>query len=323
MFISVGITTMDIFVSGVTQIPSIGGNEFTVDSVAFPDSPFHLVLGGNGAISSYVWAKLGAETVLCSAIGQDTLGDIVYNWLTDAGVDTRGLVRFADAATPATNVITDQQLNRLTFHHRGASLPYALSDFPSDVLQHATALLLASSTLFLGLRMEAYAQMAAQARQAGVITALDIGPAVGKPVTLDELTETLPNIDYFICNDHELAMCTGTDEIEASMLPAMQQILDGGVGCVVIKRGEQGATVQKLGGQPVTIPGLEVDARFTVGAGDSFNAGFLYAISKGDDEVQAVRFANTVAALVVSGANGALGAPTLEEVQQQLMKTER
>ncbi|MEM7534404.1 MAG: carbohydrate kinase family protein [Chloroflexota bacterium] len=320
MFISVGITTMDIFVSGVTQIPSIGGDEFTVDSVAFPNFPFHLVLGGNGAISSYVWAKLGAETLLCSAIGQDTLGDIVYGWLTDAGVDTRGLVRFVDAATPATNVITDQQLNRLTFHHRGASLPYNINDFPPCALQNASALLLASATLFLDLRMDGYVTMAAQAKTAGIPVALDIGPAIGKPVTLDELVDILPNIDYFICNDHEIAVCTGQEESASGLRVAIQQILDSGTTCVIIKQGEAGATIQRVGGQPTHVPGFEVDARFTVGAGDSFNSGFLYALNQGMDDVSAVRFAHAVAALVVSGANGALGAPTLEEVNQLIVK---
>ena len=99
----------------------------------------------------------------------------------------------------------------------------------------------------------------------------------------------------------------------------MRRILDAGASCVVIKQGAEGASIWLAGGDTITqVPGFAVKAQFTVGAGDSFNAGFLYALQQGQDTVEAARFGNAVAALVVSAAQGALGAPSLAQVEELL-----
>ena len=98
--------------------------------------------------------------------------------------------------------------------------------------------------------------------------------------------------------------------------PAIARILDAGAGWAIIKQGSQGAALRRAGSAHSTpIPSFKVEARFTVGAGDSFNAGFLFGLGQKWDEAQAVRFANATAALVVSAARGVLGAPTLAEVE--------
>ncbi|MCB0098483.1 MAG: carbohydrate kinase family protein, partial [Caldilineaceae bacterium] len=121
MFLIFGTTTLDLFNSGITQMPRFQGDEFTVDSLAFCDQPLRMSLGGNGAVTSHVLGKLGASVALCSAIGKDQPGDILSDWLTQGGVELRGLMRFEDAATSTTTVISDQALNRVAFHHAGAS----------------------------------------------------------------------------------------------------------------------------------------------------------------------------------------------------------
>lgn len=315
MYAIIGNTTVDLFNSGIDRMPGFGGDEFTTSNLAFCRSPLHLVLGGNSAIACYVLAKLGAHAVNCAAIGQDRLGDLVQEWLTEAGVNTRGLLRMADAATPTTTVMTDDALNRIAFHHPGASAVYAPAHLPENLWPDLEVLLLASFSLLPAWRPAGFAAVAARARQAGIVTALDIGPAIGQPVVFAELRDLLPDIDYFLCNAHELAVCTQ----EADVARGMRRILDAGATCVVIKRGVEGARVwANTDDSPCDVPGFGVDARFTVGAGDSFNAGFLYATQGGKTPTQAARFANAVAAFVVSAAQGALGAPNLAQVEAML-----
>lgn len=320
MFLSVGISTVDLFISGIDQMPQFGGNEFTVDNLAFCDRPLTVVLGGNGAISSYAWARLGVETALCSAVGQDPMGDTAMGWLTKAGVDTAGLLRSLKAATATTTVITDDALNRVSFHHPGVSNVYAPTDLPDVLLTKADVLLLSSFSLLPRWRPDGFADMASRARKAGVITALDIGPAIGQPVVFDELKTLLPDIDYFICNEHELAVCIGSTPEETA--GSMHRILEAGTNCVVTKEGDKGAKILHSGDSiPHNVPAFPVEAQFTVGAGDSFNAGFLYGIDQGWELVQAAQFANATAALVVSGAQGALGAPTLAQVEKMIQES--
>jgi ribosomal protein S18 acetylase RimI-like enzyme len=139
-------------------------------------------------------------------------------------------------------------------------------------------------------------------------------------VKLEEISNLLQYVDYFICNEHELSVCCEVDETAGGSNLGMVQVLTHGAGCVVIKRGAEGALVQIKGGATVHVPGFAVNARMTVGAGDSFNAGFLYAVQQGKPPTVAARFANAVAALVVTSAQGAQGAPTLSQVEALMAK---
>lgn len=119
----------------------------------------------------------------------------------------------------------------------------------------------------------------------------------------------LPHVRYLLANEHELTSCAGVDDLDA----ACARLLGAGASTIVVKRGAAGAAVVGPAGRR-DVPGYVVAARSTVGAGDSFNAGFLAAIARGEDPAEAARFGNAVAALVVAAADGVLGSPTRAEV---------
>jgi ribokinase len=163
------------------------------------------------------------------------------------------------------------------------------------------------------MRAGGFAQALALTHQAGGLTALDIGPAIGEPVTLAELAPLLPQTDYLLANTHELAMLTGEPDWEAASF----RLIQAGARHVVIKRGEHGASVRGPGIR-VDAPAFAVEAHISVGAGDAFNAGFLYGVKQGWPLAEAARFGNAVAALTISGERGVLGAPSLVEVERFL-----
>lgn len=318
MFTIVGTTTADFFISGLDHIPVLGGNEFTTSNLAFCQNPMTLVLGGNGGNTAFALGRLGGGVTLCSALGQDTVGDLAAGWLAEAGVDTIGLVRTADAATSTTTVVTDDALNRISFHHPGASDHFQRSHIDEMLLARQlkpkSILLITGYTLLPRWRPEGVRALLYQARQAGVTTALDIGPAIGQPAAMVEIAGILPLVDYLLCNDHELSTCTR----EANLYTGMERIRQAGASWAVIKRGSQGVTLAGPERSPASIQAFPAQARFTVGAGDAFNAGFLYALHQGQEPVRAARFANATAALVVAGEQGILGAPTLAQVQEKM-----
>lgn len=320
MFLVIGTTTLDLFNHGIAQMPTVRGDEFTTDSLVFCQEPLQMLLGGNGGIAAYALARLGAPVALGSAIGSDPSGDLLQSWLQAAGVETSGLLRHPTAATSTTTVVSDQTRNRLAFHHAGSSHHYAPGDLPAALLAKTQVLLLSAFTLLNQWRPAGFTDLLVQAKAQGAMTALDIGPAIGQPVTLAEIVPLLRYVDYFICNEHELSVCCAVDETVAGSTAGMGQILTHGAGCVVIKRGAEGALVQTKKSAPHHLPGFAVNAHMTVGAGDSFNAGFLYASHQGQTPAAAARFANAVAALVVASAQGALGAPTLSQVDALIAK---
>jgi ribokinase len=319
MFVVIGTATVDLLVSGLRHMPDFGGDEFTVDNLAFCDRPLNLVVGGNGANSAYVLARLGAPVTLCSAVGRDPLGDIMLNWLVEAGVDTGSVLRSQRAATSTTTVIMDESLNRVSFHHPGAYLDLTPAQVPAHIFASASALLVTSYPIFSAWRPDGFGWALALAHQRGALTALDVGPAIGRPATLAELQPLLPDVDYLIANAHELAVLTGSADLETGMA----QVLEAGARCLVVKQGDRGAQVRRpTDAAAVTVAGFDVDTRFTVGAGDSFNGALLLGLQRGWDPLQAVQFANATAALVVSTARGVLGCPTLAEVES-LLQTKR
>ena len=160
------------------------------------------------------------------------------------------------------------------------------------------------------LRPDGFARALETTRSAGGLPALDVGLVIGEPVALDELASLLPNVDYLIGNTHELVTITEAGSYAA----AAERLLAAGARSVVVKRGQDGAYVA-CAGEPVAVPAFPVDARISVGAGDAFNVGFLYAIQRGRSAREAARFGSAVAALVVSSDRGVLGAPTLEDVE--------
>ncbi|MGI9175663.1 MAG: carbohydrate kinase family protein [Rhodothermales bacterium] len=313
MFVVIGTTNADLIVSGMERWPRGEGDEFTASSLVFCDEPLAMILGGNGGNSAYVLARLGAPVALASAIGTDPLGDTLAAWLADVGVEMGALVRSAAHATASTTILVDPAEHRLSFHHPGASWAFEAADVRSDLIEQADVLLASSYPLLKRWRPDGFRQVLASAHRHGATTALDIGPAIGEPATLDELAPLLPDVDYLIANAYELAVCTGTDRVEEGMARA----LEAGAACVVVKKGKAG-TVRADKAEAEAVPGFPVEARTTVGAGDAFNAGFLFGIREDWGLSRSVRFGNATAALVVSAAQGVLGAPDRAHVQALL-----
>lgn len=309
MFVIIGTANIDLLISGFEQMPIVHGDEFTTDSLVFCEEPLQLVLGGNGANCAYALAGLGAPTSLCSAVGADELGRIVHDWLAEQGVGLAGFVHHPSCATAYTTIVSDRSRNRLAFHHPGALAAYTLADIPVELLAGASVVLATGFTIMPQLRPAGFAQALTTAREHGALTALDIGPAIGNPTALAELAPLLESVDYLIANRHELSICTGETSVERGA----QTLLAAGARCVIVKQGGAGATLFQPGRQ-VHVPAFAVEVYSTVGAGDAFNAGLLFARQQGATLEEAVRFGNAAAALVISSGRGILGCPSLARV---------
>jgi len=242
MFLVVGSTTVDLFVTGLDHLPGWGADEFALDNLAWCQEPLRMVIGGNGANSAFVLGKLGAEVALASAVGVDPLGNIMSNWLAHAGVDGRWLARRAEAGTSSTTIVADAARRRVAFHHAGAYATFGLGDLPAGWAGAVEALLLTSYPLMAALRGVGYAALLAAAQDAGALTAVDVGPAIGQPATLVELAPMLPAVDYLLANRHELAVLTGADAVDDQI----RRVLGAGARTLVLKEGAEGARLCTL-----------------------------------------------------------------------------
>jgi ribokinase len=313
MFVIIGTTTADLIIR--PQDPPVGrcADGFQANNLAFFDAPPLLLLGGNGGISACVAAGLGIRTALWSAIGDDAFGRTLWQWLEERGVNLDGLTRSDTHATSTSVILFSDATNQVVYHHLGATSQIRPEDVPGHLLAEGGVLLASSYPLIHELRNGGLQKILRRAQEAGCITALDIGPAIGDPVTLEEIVPLLPYTHYLIANTHEINVLAGTDDWET----AAAKTLNAGAQNLIVKRGRDGASVRgHITG--VDVPGFNVEANISVGAGDAFNAGFLYSVKRGLSVEQAIRYGNAVGALVVSGERGALSAPTLGEIENFL-----
>lgn len=293
-FLVIGSVTVDLFVAGINSLPQMDGDEFTNTSLAFTDFPLKMTVGGNGANTAYVLASLGADVALGGAVGDDELGRTMEQWLTKIGVDLTVLFRDPQHGTSSTIAINDQMLNRLSFHHTGPGPHYTASRIPIDLIKQTDVLLISGPTLLNAFRNEGYLTVLKHAKQAGSITAMDIGPMLNEPISLSEVELLSPHLDYLITNEHELRTVTNRDDLDA----AIERMLEIGVRTVVLKLGSAGCMVITPS-ERYAVSGFEAQPTVTVGAGDSFNAGFLFAVAQEQDLASAARFGNATAALVL------------------------
>lgn len=281
----------------------------------FCDDPPRLLLGGNGGCSAYVAAGLGRKTALCSAVGQDDHGDRLFGWLQDRGVNLEASICSENSATSNSTIIMSGADHQSVFHHLGATRDIRPDLIPPKLMSSAEVLFATSYSLIPAMRSGSLQGPFAAVRKAGGINAIDIGPAIGEPVLLDELQPMLPFIDYLIANSHELSVLTQSDDWEESC----RRLLEFGHIHIVVKRGENGASIR---GPEIEFdePGFRVDANISVGAGDAFNAGLLCGVQQGWPLQRALRFANGLAAMTVSSSSGVLDAPTQSQVEAFLSK---
>lgn len=310
MFAVIGSITADLLVR-TGQIPSArGADGFRQENLIFTQAPLKISMGGNGGNSAFVLAGLGAPTALGGAIGRDLLGDALATWLARRGVDLSHLHRSRSAATSTSTILIDDAGDQLVFHHSGSTAVVTWATLPADLLSSAEVLLATSYPIMSGLRSDGFARALGRVHGSGGLTALDIGPAIGQPLALDELAPLFAHVDYVLGNEHELETLSGEREWTA----AAARVIEAGARQVVVKQGAHGATLVTPA-ERVHAPAHRVDVQVSVGAGDSFNAGFLYALWRGQTAEKALRFGSAVAAQVVGNSQGIHGAPTGEQVE--------
>ena len=312
MFMIIGSTTADLFIFS-EQFHKDPGKDcddgFRAGNLVFCDDPPQMLLGGNGGCSAFVAAGLEMPTALCSAVGQDQFGDRLVSWLEDRNVNLEAMLLSENNGTSASTIIMSDAANQFVYHHLGATRAIIPELIPQNLIMQTEVLLVTSYSLIPALRNGSFNSILSTCHQAGSICALDIGPAIGKPVLLDEIQPLLPHIDFLIANSHELCVLNQTSDWEESC----RQLLSAGANCIIVKRGKHGASVRGPETQ-IDVSGFRIKSRISVGAGDAFDVGVLWGINQGWPLRQSVQFANGVAALIVERANGVLGAPTVAQV---------
>ncbi len=264
-------------------------------------------VGGNGGNTAYALGMLGVPVRLFGMVGRDAHGDAVLSALQRAGVDT-GLVRRSGKPTNSSICVVHPSGDRLFLHQRGASTDVTAdqADFGAHTIDGLSHFHIAN--LYTLPVMRAHAPDALErARVVGLTTSLDTGwDAEGE--WMNRLEPCLPHLDLLFVNETEAKMLTGCEDPTL----AAEALRRSGASDIVMKLGGEGCVVFQ-GSDERILPGFEVKAIDTTGAGDTFAGGFLAALHRGWSYVEAARFANAVGALKVQKLGAVKGVRNFEE----------
>jgi sugar/nucleoside kinase (ribokinase family) len=233
---------------------------------------FQATLGSSSAILAHNLAVLGANVGFITRVGADDLGKIALDRLAASGVDISRTVYDPKHATGVT-VLLHHGKERHILTYPGTMSEMTVRDLDMAYLKSSRHFHLSSLYLQTGLA-PGLPQLFRELKRAGLTISLDTNddPEDKWGGVLDEL---LGLIDVLLPNEAEACRIAKRDTLEESL-----SVLSKRVPCIVVKRGPQGALVQ-AGATRVAAPPVNVTPVDTIGAGDSFNAGFLFAWLRG------------------------------------------
>ena len=257
---------------------------------------FRLTLGSSSAIFAHNLAVLGTRVGMVSRIGADSLGKMAFDWLANAGVDlTR--VRVASGG-PATglSVILTQPGHRFILTYPGTMFEFSRADLDLDYIFSSRHLHLSSYFLHRALRPR-IADLFREAKAKGLSTSLDTNDdPEGK--WANDLLDVLPFVDIFFPNEREAKKVAGTDDLQQA-IDRLAQLCQ----FVVVKLGARGAMARK-GSEEWRRPGMQVASLDPVGAGDSFDAGFIHSFLQGGTPQECLEYADVAGAFSTTCEGG-------------------
>jgi sugar/nucleoside kinase (ribokinase family) len=255
-----------------------------------------LTLGSSSAIVAHNLAALGSKVGFQSRIGEDPLGAIALKRLQQGGVDTSQVRRIPGAITTGLTVILHHQNWRNILTYAGTITELTWDDLDLDYLADARHFHLSSYYLHRALRPR-IVELFQRLKSKGLTISLDTNDDPDDRWE-GNLQKVLQYVDVFLPNEREACKAAGTEDVEAAI-----RKLSEAVPLLVVKMGRKGAIAQ-CGNERFTSAAKVVEPVDTVGAGDSFDAGFLHQYVRGADIQACLTSANLAGALSTTRPGG-------------------
>ena len=279
------ITVLGIFVADISfsgpKIPSIGE---TILGKKYNVGP-----GGKGCNQAIAIARLGGNTNFISKIGKDAYGELALKTLEKNKISTENIIQDGSQQTGVAGILVDQNTGKNAINVIvGAPSSLQISEIEKKID------LIKRSKIFLTqleVPKDVTLHCLKTAKENGCTTILNPAPA-------SEISnEFYNNIDFFTPNETEAEFYTGikiTNDQEAKQ--AADKLINLGIKKVIITLGEKGLFYSD-GKEEIYLKAEAVKAIDTTGAGDAFNGGLAYGLSKEKPIKECLKLANKVAGI--------------------------
>ncbi|MEG8232598.1 ribokinase [Pseudomonas orientalis] len=254
---------------------------------------FAMGCGGKGANQAVAAAKLGADVLMLSKVGDDMFADNTVANFQRFGIDTRYVQRVPGVSSGVAPIFVRADSHNSILIVKGANAHL----LPADI--EAAAADLRECTLIvlqLEINLETVYHAIEFAYRHGIAVLLNPAPALA-----DLSREHLAHLDFLIPNESELALISGhVVDSPQSAQTAARSLVTSGIRHVIVTLGEHGALYVGEEGE-FQVPGVRVEARDTTGAGDAFIGCFIHHWNRDRHIRQAMEQAVAYSACSVMG----------------------
>ncbi|AIY04165.1 2-keto-3-deoxygluconate kinase [Planococcus sp. PAMC 21323] len=264
-------------------------------------------------------ARLGLTSKWISRLGKDEFGQVIYNFARGEGIDVSSVGFVEGVATSVNFKEIHASGSGKTYYYRSPSPIESLTeeDITEEMFDGIQVVHLTGVYLALGERNLTIAKkILTIAKQKGITVSFD--PNIRLKLWSIEKARTayetiFPEVDILLTGLDEIQMISGKESLDELVAYTAKFAIQD----LVIKDGEKGSKLYR-NGQWIAAPGFSVTPVDTVGAGDGFDAGYIYGVLNHFDEETLLRFANCVGGLVTTVTGDNEGLPYLAEVENFL-----
>ncbi|WP_274649588.1 carbohydrate kinase family protein [Paenibacillus humicola] len=292
----VGDANIDLVVAGYGRFPQ-PGEEVFVDRMT-------MHVGGGAALFALSLARLGLAVAFKGVLGSDSLGRFIREQFAAYGIDT-SLIQASGVHPTGISIAFNPDTDRSFISYAGSNLELDLDRLSPDEIARGRHV---HVTGYRGRENhEPYLRMIKALKRKGATLSCDVGwDDSGE--WYGGIFELMRHIDVFLMNETEALHYTGCSDVDDALRHMAQYGRH-----IVVKLGADGAAAMK-DGLIVRRPGHKVEAVDTTGAGDAFNAGYLYGFIEGRDPEACLEYGNACGALSVGAYGGSTAAPDLRQL---------
>lgn len=304
---------------------------YMVNKIAHEDEESHIIgfkksCGGSASNTIVGLSRLGLKTGFIGKISKDHKGKILLETLQKEGVNTNGLIVSDEGKSGEVMGFVDKKGQRALYVDPGVNDLIKIHEIHKDYLSDLKVLHLSS---FIGSSIEAQKSLLNQIPE-DLVVSLDPGRIYAER-GIHYLNIILKHTNIILLNQKELKhltekeesenltekKCKTLEEIENKRLEEQTNLLLDQVDIVVVKLGDKGCYVAD-GRESHYIKSFKTKCVDTTGAGDAFNAGFLYGFIKGRNLKESCKIGNLVAACCIEELGAVAGLPDISDLEARL-----
>ena len=297
---------------------------------------FGAFVGGSSTNIAVSCARLGLNTALLTAVGNDQVGNFVMRFLKDEGIETRFIPTIEGSRTSAVllGIEPPDRFPLVFYRDNAADLQITMDHVVQADVSRFKTIILSGNALSKDPSKTATLFAAEEANRASVPVILDLDFRADQwfdPRAYGVMVRALlPRVRIVIGTEEEILAASLQDasqisikhqqisapEIRGNLERGIATILERGVEVLIVKRGADGCSLFCKGKAEEKVPGFPVEILNVLGAGDAFAGGFTYGYLKGWSLHKACRMGNACGAILVTRHGCANFMPSVEEVER-------